>query len=65
MFDFRWDASKAPEGQKFNRVDLLVEDSSGRKIIIEIQNQREADIPPKFTRILDIIINTIRQRGYY
>lgn len=28
---------------KFNRVDLLVRDSQGRRIIIEIQNQREVD----------------------
>ena len=28
---------------KFNRVDLLVRDSAGRRIIVEIQNQREAD----------------------
>ncbi|MBF0202501.1 MAG: PD-(D/E)XK nuclease family transposase [Desulfamplus sp.] len=28
---------------KFNRVDLMVEDSLGRKIIIEIQNTRETD----------------------
>lgn len=35
--------SNNQEGQKFNRVDLLVEDSKSRKIIIEIQNQRETD----------------------
>ena len=28
---------------KFNRVDVLVKDHNGRRIIIEIQNQREAD----------------------
>ncbi len=28
---------------KFNRVDLLVRDSAGRRVIVEIQNQREAD----------------------
>ncbi|CAK0767978.1 conserved hypothetical protein [Gammaproteobacteria bacterium] len=31
------------EGDKFNRVDLLVQDSQKRKIYIEIQNTREAD----------------------
>ena len=35
--------SNNEEGQKFNRVDLIVEDSKGKKIIIEIQNQRESD----------------------
>ena len=34
---------------KFNRVDLLVKDSQGRLVIIEIQNQRESDY---FHRIL-------------
>ena len=31
------------ENRKFNRVDLKCKDSQGRHIIIEIQNQREAD----------------------
>ncbi|TYQ15926.1 UNVERIFIED_CONTAM: putative transposase/invertase (TIGR01784 family) [Acetivibrio alkalicellulosi] len=31
------------ENRKFNRVDLKCKDSHGRQIIIEIQNQREAD----------------------
>jgi len=31
------------ENDKFNRVDLLVEDSENRKIYIEIQNTRETD----------------------
>ena len=35
--------SNNDEGQKFNRVDLIVEDSNKRKIVIEIQNQRESD----------------------
>lgn len=35
--------SNSEEGQKFNRVDVLVEDGKRRRIIIEIQNQREAD----------------------
>jgi len=35
--------SNADEGRKFNRVDLLVHDSQGRKLIVEVQNQREAD----------------------
>ena len=37
------ESNKEEEKQKFNRVDLMVEDGQGRKIIIEIQNQREAD----------------------
>jgi len=35
--------SNAEEGRKFNRVDLLAHDSLGRKLIIEVQNEREAD----------------------
>lgn len=35
--------SNAEEGKKFNRVDLLVHDRLGRKFIVEVQNQREAD----------------------
>ncbi|MDR3269289.1 MAG: Rpn family recombination-promoting nuclease/putative transposase, partial [Tannerella sp.] len=32
------EGNKNTEGSKFNRVDILVEDSHGAKIIIEIQN---------------------------
>ena len=35
--------SNAEEGRKFNRVDMLVHDSQGRKLIIEVQNEHEAD----------------------
>ena len=35
--------SNAEEKQKFNRVDLLVHNSLGHKLIIEVQNKREAD----------------------
>ena len=37
------ESNQDAENMKFNRVDLLVEDSRQRKIIIEIQNNREAD----------------------
>jgi len=37
------ESNQEDESDKFNRVDLLVEDGEGRKIIIEIQNTREAD----------------------
>ena len=37
------ESNQDAENMKFNRVDLLVEDSLQRKIIIEIQNNREAD----------------------
>jgi predicted transposase/invertase (TIGR01784 family) len=37
------EANQEEENDKFNRVDLLVEDGRGRKIIIEIQNTRESD----------------------
>ena len=37
------ESNQDSESMKFNRVDLLVEDSQQRKIIIEIQNNREAD----------------------
>nr|VFJ89579.1 MAG: conserved hypothetical protein (putative transposase or invertase) [Candidatus Kentron sp. H]VFJ92761.1 MAG: conserved hypothetical protein (putative transposase or invertase) [Candidatus Kentron sp. H]VFJ97572.1 MAG: conserved hypothetical protein (putative transposase or invertase) [Candidatus Kentron sp. H] len=35
--------SNAEAGQKYNRVDLLVHDAKGRKLIIEVQNQHESD----------------------
>ena len=37
------ESNSAEEQQKFNRVDLLVKDSRDRHLIIEIQNQQEAD----------------------
>jgi hypothetical protein len=37
------ESNKEDEDDKFNRVDVLVKDSQDRKIIIEIQNSREAD----------------------
>lgn len=37
------EGNQMQEDDKFNRVDLLVQDSKGRKIIIEIQNTRESD----------------------
>lgn len=35
--------SNAEEGQKYNRVDILVHAKDGRKFIVEVQNQRETD----------------------
>nr|VFJ69983.1 MAG: conserved hypothetical protein (putative transposase or invertase) [Candidatus Kentron sp. DK] len=35
--------SNAGEKQKYNRVDVLVHDSEGRRLIIEVQNDRESD----------------------
>lgn len=37
------EADRSLEHLKYNRVDILVEDSQGRQLIIEIQNQHEAD----------------------
>jgi hypothetical protein len=37
------ESNQETEDDKFNRVDLLVEDSQKRKIFIEIQNTRETD----------------------
>lgn len=37
------ESNQEEEKHKFNRVDLLVKDSHNRRLIIEIQNQREAD----------------------
>lgn len=37
------EADRALEHLKYNRVDVLVEDSTGRQMIIEIQNQHETD----------------------
>ena len=37
------ESNQEAENRKFNRVDLKCKDSQGKEIIIEIQNQREAD----------------------
>lgn len=37
------ESNRDSENRKFNRVDLKCKDSQGRQIIIEIQNEREAD----------------------
>jgi len=37
------ESNQEAENRKFNRVDLKCKDSTGRQIIIEIQNQREVD----------------------
>ena len=37
------ESNQEAENRKFNRIDLKCKDSQGRQIIIEIQNQREAD----------------------
>lgn len=37
------ESNQEADNRKFNRVDLKCKDSGGRQIIIEIQNQREAD----------------------
>lgn len=37
------ESNREAENRKFNRVDLKCQDSQGQQIIIEIQNQREAD----------------------
>jgi hypothetical protein len=37
------ESNREQENRKFNRVDLMCYDASGRQIIIEIQNQREVD----------------------
>ena len=37
------ESNRDAENRKFNRVDLRCKDSQGQQIIIEVQNQREAD----------------------
>lgn len=37
------ESNKEDEADKFNRVDVLIKDSLGRKILIEIQNTKETD----------------------
>lgn len=37
------ESNQEEQTHKYNRVDLLVKDSQNRRLIIEIQNQREAD----------------------
>ena len=43
------ESNQDTEDDKFNRVDILVEDTKGRLIIVEVQNNRELDY---FHRIL-------------
>ena len=43
------EGDKQPEEEKFNKVDLLVKDSSDRLLLIEVQNEHELDY---FQRIL-------------
>ncbi|SHI05730.1 PD-(D/E)XK nuclease family transposase, partial [Clostridium grantii] len=37
------EGNQTSETNKFNRVDILVEDENKEKIIVEIQNERESD----------------------
>ena len=37
------EGNKEAENDKFNRVDILVENKKGELVIVEIQNTREAD----------------------
>lgn len=37
------ESNQETERQKFNRVDIMVLDSKGQHLIIEIQNERESD----------------------
>ena len=37
------ESNKETENDKFNRVDILVKDSQGELIIVEVQNEREYD----------------------
>ena len=50
------ESNQETEDDKFNRVDILVEDTKGRLIIVEVQNNRELDY---FHRILYGVSKTI------
>lgn len=43
------ESNREEENSKFNRVDLMCIDGQGRRIIIEIQNQREVDYFERFS----------------
>lgn len=48
---YSWDSLESKSNQqkdtdKFNRVDMLVRDSKGELVIIEIQNENEYDLSP-------------------
>jgi predicted transposase/invertase (TIGR01784 family) len=53
------EGNQIAEDDKFNRVDLLVQDSQHRKIFIEIQNTRESD----YLNFFPLLGET--QRGLY
>ena len=52
------ESNQDTEDDKFNRVDILVEDTKGRLIIVEVQNNRELDY---FHRILYGVSKTISE----
>jgi predicted transposase/invertase (TIGR01784 family) len=52
------ESNKEDSGDKFNRVDMLAEDSRGELVIIEVQNNRELDY---FHRILYGVSKTITE----
>lgn len=52
------ESNQETEDDKFNRVDVLVEDTKGRLIIVEVQNNRELDY---FHRILYGVSKTISE----
>ena len=52
------ESNQETEDDKFNRVDILVEDTKGRLIIVEVQNNRELDY---FHRILYGVSKTISE----
>ena len=52
------EANQADATDKFNRADMLVEDSNGRLLIVEVQNNRELDY---FHRMLYGVSKTISE----
>lgn len=52
------ESNQTDETDKFNRADILVEDSKGRLLIIEVQNNRELDY---FHRMLYGVSKTISE----
>jgi predicted transposase/invertase (TIGR01784 family) len=58
------EGNQADADQKFNRVDLMIEDCHHRKIIVEIQNSREADYLERLLYGVSKVIVDNQQLGH-
>lgn len=60
------ESNQSDYAQKLNRVDILVKDSHGRKIIIEVQNNRETDYLERILwGVSKLVVETLELGGEY